>query len=239
MRVLQVPRTLTPATVARMQAELRALGPQAPAEALVLRGSGDCFCLGMDLSALSASSGLSEVAAAMEAFAQVLLTLCRMPRPVIAVVQGRAAGGGVGLAAAADYVAASRAADFTLPEVLLGIVPGMVYPVIRRRVGVAPLNIMAIDGDARSADEALKSGLVDEVVDGDRLESRVRRLCKIMSRGHPRSIGGIKSLERLGQAEELEGAVRRGMAATLEMLAQPDTLARMKAMQEGGAPWLD
>ena len=236
--IIDVPCTLTPASVAAMLEDLRAADEPGSAQALLLMGGVDVFCRGMDLSILSNGAGQGKLEATLEAFVHVLMTLCRMSRPTIAVVEGSATGGGVGLAAACDYVIASPMAGFALPEVVLGLVPGMIYPVVRGRVSAARLKMMAIDGNVRSADEALEMGLVDEVVEKHRLESRVKRQSRVMSRGFPPAIVAIKALGDGDEANGLETAIRHGMGKTMEMLRQPGTQARIKAWQDGDAPWL-
>ncbi len=236
--LLDVPPTLTPASVATLLGQLRAAEAAAPGKALVLKGSEAVFCSGMDLMALLEAPSPGDLKSAMAPFAQVLVRLCRLSRPVIAVVEARAAGGGLGLVAACDYVIAARGADFVMPEVLLGLVPGMIYPVLRRRVAVGPLNIMAIDGNARTAVEALGLGLVDEVAEPGDLPQRVKRLCRIFSRGHGPAVGIVKGLELSDSKDGLEKAIGEGMARTMELLLQPQTRARIGAMLEGQAPWL-
>src|ERR1700753_4390301 len=95
--------------------------------AVVISGAGTDFCSGMDISEMAsgASAGVMEHRAAASELANLYRRIRRHPQPVIAAVQGRALGGGCGLATACDIVLASESAQFGYPEVKIGFVPAI------------------------------------------------------------------------------------------------------------------
>src|SRR4029077_6392545 len=124
-----------------MMDELGALRDRADLDAavrlVVIRGAGQDFCAGMDLKELLASADqtLEQNRAAALHFAEVFVRMRRLPKPVVAVVQGRALAGGCGLATACDLILAAESAQFGYPEVQRGFVPAIVMTMLRRAVG--------------------------------------------------------------------------------------------------------
>src|SRR5262252_5850916 len=108
------------------------------------------------------------------------------PKPVVAAVHGTALGGGLEVTLACHYRVAVRAARFGLPEVKLGILPGAGGTQrLPRVVGVEKGLSMMVSGDPIGADEALKAGLIDEVVDGDLAAAGVAFAEKVLNDKRP------------------------------------------------------
>lgn len=216
---------ITRSLVADWRARLASAGE---ARAVVLRSSAEPFCEGLDLRALDGDD------AGVAAFGHWLDELGRDRRPVIAVVTGAAKGGGVGIAAAADWVIADERASFALPEVLLGLIPAVVFPHIARRVGVARARALAIGGDAVDAARAAEIGLVDELTsDVERaLHKRLLRL----SRMDGRAIATIKRLvaAHFGAPDGWHDDAVFGFAS---LLGSDATRARVRRLRDGLAPW--
>ena len=99
-------------------------------------GAGKDFCSGMDLRTFAddASGDLAKFQAEARNMAGLLLDMRRHPRPIVAAVQGRALGGGCGIATAADIVLAADSAQFGYPEINIGFVPAIVMAILRRLV---------------------------------------------------------------------------------------------------------
>jgi len=150
---------------------------------VVLRGAGKDFCAGMDLEELLASAdrAVAENREAALEFAEVFLRMRRIPKPVVAVVQGRALAGGCGLATAADLVIAQRSAQFGYPEVQRGFVPALVLTLLRRAVGEKIAFDLAATGRVISASEAAAYGLVSRVFDDGVLDDQARALCTALT----------------------------------------------------------
>src|SRR3954469_243708 len=110
---------------------------------IVLRSEGDGpFCAGASFEELKAIEDESTGKQFFLGFAGVILAMTRAPKPVIARIQGKTVGGGVGVAAAADYAIATRGASIRLSELAVGIGPFVVGPVIEHKIGRGPFEAM-------------------------------------------------------------------------------------------------
>ena len=187
------------------------------ARVVVLAGEGRAFSAGGDL-----SGGMPDKP---EQAHQALLDLqgpirkiSELPMPVIAAVQGAVAGGGVGLALAADMVVATRSAYFMLAFVHVGLAPEMGSAwLVAKSVGRARALEMALLGDKISAEKALEWGLIARVVEDDALTAEIDALASRLAKGPPLALA----------------AIRREIAQALN-----GSLEDMFAMEEGVAPVL-
>jgi methylglutaconyl-CoA hydratase len=137
-----------------------------------LRGAGKDFCAGADLRELldSADHSLAENEADALKLGRLFLALRSLPKPVVAVVQGRALAGGAGLATACDLVVAAKSASIGYPEIRRGFVPAMVTTMLRRLVGERVAFDLIATGRVLSASEALELGLISRVVQDPALQ---------------------------------------------------------------------
>jgi polyketide biosynthesis enoyl-CoA hydratase PksH len=136
----------------------------------VVRGE-DVFCAGMDLAETVGANGANDGGAA---FFRLLKRLTLSSKITVAVVGGRASGGGVGLAAAMDVVIGTQQAAFTLSEALFGLVPANILPFLARRLGVHRTRYLALTTRVLNATEAHAYGLVDEISENP--SESIRRL---------------------------------------------------------------
>jgi methylglutaconyl-CoA hydratase len=164
--------------------ELAALLERAELEAavrvVVLRGAGKDFCAGMDLAELleSADRTVEQNRAAALRLGGLFLQMRALPKPVIAVVQGRALAGGCGLATACDVVVAAESAHFGYPEVQRGFVPALVMNMLRRAVGEKIAFDLAATGRLMTAREAERAGLVSRVLPDVELEAGAEQIVR-------------------------------------------------------------
>ena len=135
------------------------------ARAVVLAGEGTSFCAGADVDWMRASADLTqdENIADANALRRMLEAIDTCPAPVIALVQGHAFGGGVGLVAAADIAIAHDQAVFAFSEVKLGIIPAVISPFALRKIGDSAARRYFVTGERFDAATALRIGLVHEV----------------------------------------------------------------------------
>jgi methylglutaconyl-CoA hydratase len=126
--------------------------------------------------------------------AGMLRAIDRCPRPVVAVVQGAAIGGGVGLAAAADIAIAAGDAVFSLAEVKLGILPSVISPYVLRAIGARQARRYFLTGERFGAAEAHRIGLVHEVVPAADLGAARDRTVAALLSSAPEAVGVAKSL---------------------------------------------
>ena len=145
---------------------------------VALRGAGTDFCAGMDLRELLASAehGVEENREAAMRFGGLFSRMRALPKPVVAVVRGRALAGGCGLATACDLVLAAESAQFGYPEVQRGFVPALVMNMLRRAVGEKIAFDLTATGRLLSAREAERVGLVSRVVADGALETEAAAL---------------------------------------------------------------
>lgn len=162
---------------------------------VVLIGGPAGFCRGLDLRSVVDGHDTGHTA-----FLGLLDQLDRWPGTVVALVDGAALGGGLGLCAVADRIVATPDARFGLPEVLWGLLPAAVFPPVARRIGVGRARSLALTGTSIDAATALAWGLVDEVTD-DPWRS-VRTALRRGGRAERGAVGATKRLvaDTYGQA---------------------------------------
>lgn len=157
---------------------LYALLEQADLDAAVrvvaLRGAGDDFCAGMDLAELLASADqtVEQNRQAALHFGGLFVRMRQLPKPVVALVRGRALAGGCGLATACDLVLAAESAHFGYPEVQRGFVPALVMNMLKRAVGEKIAFDLAATGRVLTATEAAAVGLVSRTYEDSDFEEQ-------------------------------------------------------------------
>lgn len=164
--------------------------------ALVLTGAGRAFCAGADLSENSMpGQGLDLGKSLIDDYHPVLLELAALDIPVLAAVNGVAAGAGMSIAISADIVIASHAAYFLQAFVNIGLTPdaGSTY-MLPRLIGASRARSMMMLGEKVSAETALDWGLIYEIVDDDMIEIRAQSLGKKLATGPTKALGGIRKL---------------------------------------------
>jgi methylglutaconyl-CoA hydratase len=139
---------------------------------VLLRGAGKDFCAGADLEELLASAdrSLAENEAAALRLGTLFGRIRELPKPVIAMVHGRALAGGAGLASACDFVIAASGAQFGYPEIQRGFTPAMVMALLRPLTGEKLALDLVLTGRLLSAEEARSAGLVSRVIPDAELE---------------------------------------------------------------------
>lgn len=223
------------ALIAELTAALDGLGQDPRVRVVVLAAQGRSFSAGADLNWMKAMSGYSRAENVEDArrLARLMLTLDTLPKPTVALVQGPAFGGGVGLVACCDIVIAVEEAKFCLSEVKLGLVPAVISPYVVATIGQSAARRYFLTAEAFSAWEAQRLGLVHEVVDHGALESRGRQIVDALLDGGPVAQRAAKDLvfavgnrsvddglmeETAGRIAELRASEegREGIAAFLE-----------------------
>jgi methylglutaconyl-CoA hydratase len=164
------------------------------ARAVVLAGDGQSFCAGADVEWMRSSVDLDRDANVADANAlrQMLESIDACPAPVVAVVQGHALGGGVGLVACADIALAEPSAVFAFSEVKLGIIPAVISPFALRKIGESAARRYFVTGERFDAKTALRIGLVHEVTDD--LEAVLTKLLTELRSAGPRAARHAKRL---------------------------------------------
>ncbi len=202
---------LSAALVAELTGALDALAGDAAVRAVVLTGAGAVFCAGADIGEMRAAGVASEEQNEADArrFAKMLETLERQPQPTLALVNGAAFGGAVGLIAACDIAVASTGARFSLSEVRLGLVPAMISPFVLRALGPRQARRWCLTGEVMDAATARRIGLVHEVADEPALEGAAEAVLGALLAGAPGAQGEIKRLLRhvSGRSDAVDAAL--------------------------------
>ncbi len=163
---------------------------------LLLTAEGKSFSAGADLNWMRGMARASEAENREDAraLARLMATLDGLSRPTLALVQGPAIGGGVGLVACCDVAVAAHEAFFALTEVRLGLVPAVVAPHLAAAMGERALRRYALTGERFSAEEARRLGLVHEVVPGKKLEDCGRGVVEALLACGPAAQAACKDL---------------------------------------------
>ena len=175
---------------------LRDLEQKPQVRAVLLTAAGPSFCAGADLQWMKrmAAASQDENLRDAEQLAGMLRRLNIFPRPTVALVQGSAFGGGVGLLAACDVAIASEGATFSMSEVKLGLIPAVISPYVIAAMGARAARRYFLTGERFSAEEALRLGLVHETVPGDHLLRAGDRVIVALLEGGPRAHVEVKRL---------------------------------------------
>lgn len=175
---------------------------EAGVRVVAVRGAGKDFCAGADLAELLASVDHAPEANARSAarLGEVFVRMRRLPKPVVAIVHGRALAGGCGLATACDLVLAHEAAVFGYPEVRRGFVPAMVMAMLRRAVGERVAFDLVATGRLLSAAEAQAVGLIARVLPASQFDPEVQTVLQQLAGASASALSLIKR-----QLYELEG----------------------------------
>ena len=204
--------------------EIHASGSDAETRVIVLRSAGEkAFCAGASFDELVAIGNAQKGFDFFSGFANVINAMRNVPKLIIARVQGRCVGGGVGLAAAADYAIAAEGADVRLSELAIGIGPFVIGPAVERKIGVSSFSQLAIDATMwRNSDWAKKKGLFAEVhptVEG--MDESISRLANQLAHSSPEAMAEMKKMfwkgtdnwdELLMQRAEISGRLVLGEA---------------------------
>ncbi len=166
---------------------LEQCGADPAVRVVVLRGAGRSFSAGADLDWMRrmASYGFDENLRDAAGLARLMQVLDRLPKPTIAVVQGAAYGGGVGLVACCDIAIAADSACFCLSEVKLGLIPAVISPYVVAAIGLRQARRYALTAEVMTAAKAEAIGLVHERCAADHLEAAVSAMIDALLLGGP------------------------------------------------------
>jgi methylglutaconyl-CoA hydratase len=186
---------LDPELAGALASAIEAASADPEVRVVVLTGAGSAFCAGAKLDALLAASERGDaegVGASFRVVEQVYRALLAARPPVIAAVNGPALAGGAGIVGACDFAIGSAAASLGYPEILLGLTPGMVMTLLVRQAGLRVALDLALTGRRVAADEALRLGLLTEVVAVEELDGRVDALARRLAGLSPGAVAATK-----------------------------------------------
>jgi len=189
--------SLPGALLTRLAATIREAGKNPDCTVIVLKSGGHkAFCAGASFDELIQIKTEAEGLVFFSGFAHVINAIRTIPQLVIARIQGKCVGGGVGLAAAVDYAIAVAQADIKLSELAVGIGPFVVGPAVERKMGTAAFTALAIDASSwRTASWAQAHGLFSELYETiEQTDAAVDRLAKTLAQSSPDAMSALKTV---------------------------------------------
>jgi enoyl-CoA hydratase/carnithine racemase len=208
--------------------------------AVILTGAGSAFCAGMDL------GEMHDTAAGEDAqqqwhndavqYQELLETMLRFPKPIIAAVNGPAIAGGAGLVLAADLVVAANSSLVGLPEPRRGIVAGVVSPLLVFRIGAGHAARLLLTAENIAAAEAYRIGLFHELVDHDAVWARAHALAGEITRSSPQSLQLTKRMLNETIGEHLFMQLAAGAAASATARTTDAAVEGLAAFREKREP---
>jgi enoyl-CoA hydratase/carnithine racemase len=185
---------LSSALIGDLQTALDRVAVDPAARVVVLAAHGRGFCAGHDLKELRALPGVEEVEALFARCSQMMTTITRLPKPVIAKVHGLATAAGCQLVASCDLAVASTAASFATPGVNIGAFCSTPGVALGRAVGRKPAMEMLLTGDPIGAERAREIGLINRVVAPEALDAEVEALARRLATKSPAAIATGKAV---------------------------------------------
>ena len=179
---------------------------------ILLKSAGDrAFCAGASFDELVAIKDLEEGRIFFSGFAKVINACRTSQKIIIARIQGKAVGGGVGIAASADYAFATKHAAVKLSELAIGIGPFVVGPAVQRKIGLSAMSELAIDATQwRSADWAQNKGLYSSVSESSEImDEKINELIQKLANSNPDAMRELKEVFWAGTEDWDELLARR------------------------------
>ena len=201
---------------------------------VILKSGGDkTFCAGASFQELCAINDEETGALFFSGFANVINAIRKCSKIVIGSVQGKAVGGGVGIAAATDYCLASQFASIKLSELTIGIGPFVVAPAIERKIGLAAFSQLTLDATTfYSAEWAQNKGLYSSVHENnDELDKAVFTLAQNLATYNPEALTALKQI-LWKDTENWDELLRERAAVSGKLVLSPFTKEALKRFQK-------
>jgi len=164
---------------------------------IILKSEGErAFCAGASFDELVAIDNPENGKKFFSGFANVINAARKCPKFIIGRVQGKAVGGGVGMASATDYCFATKFSSAKLSELAIGIGPFVVGPAVERKIGISAFSAMTINADKWfEASWAREKGLYTEIFDSaEEMDTEIEKLASTLSKSNPEAMEGLKKI---------------------------------------------
>ena len=206
--------------------------------AVIITGSGSAFCSGMDLDALKnlAQQSPTQNLEDSRRMATMFRRLWAYPKPLIAAVNGAAIAGGCGIATLCDFTIAVPEAKFGYTEVRIGFIPAIVSVFLIRQIGDKRARDLLLTGRILTAEEAKQIGLVNHIVEPDKLMDAARIYAASLVESSPSSIERTKRLLTESAAAEVDAALADAIAENASIRATADFREGLSSFLEKRRP---
>ena len=187
-----------PGSLLRLLAKtIKSTSDDANVKVIILQSSGEkTFCAGASFDELVAIEDLETGLQFFSGFAMVINACRTSTKLIIGRIQGKAVGGGVGIASAVDYCFATKYAEVKLSELAVGIGPFVVGPAVQRKIGLSAMSELAINASSwRSAEWAMQKGLYNEIFDNhEKMDEAIQTLAAKLSKSNPAAMLALKKI---------------------------------------------
>lgn len=210
------------------------MGKQDAVKVIVLKSAGErAFCAGASFDELISIKDLETGKRFFSGFANVINACRTCPKFIIGRVQGRAVGGGVGVASAVDYCFATRYAEVKLSELAVGIGPFVVGPAVERKIGLSAMSQLAMNAtEWRPAEWAKANGLYAEIFDNaDEMDARIEELATTLSKSNPEAMRMLKDVFWQG-TEHWDTLLKERAAMSGELVLSDFTVNAINAFKK-------
>jgi enoyl-CoA hydratase/carnithine racemase len=219
----------------RIAEELEAAAERDEVRVVLLAGAGDAFSSGADLSGVDAHEGFE--VSTLDRANRIIRAIVGLDKPVVAAVNGIAAGVGCSAALACDLVVAKQSAAFLLAFARIGLMPdGGASATVAASIGRAKAMRMALLGEVLSAQEAYDAGLVSHLVADDEFDATVARLVRRLATGPPHAYAATKRAVNAATLGHLDDALERERTGQTALLRTADVAEGMRAFGEKRRP---
>jgi methylglutaconyl-CoA hydratase len=209
---------------------------------VIITGAGSAFCAGMDLEMLASIARQSpqENQDDSKRMAKFFRRVWSFPRPMIAAVNGHALAGGCGIATLCDFTISVPEAKFGYTEVKIGFLPAIVSVFLTRQIGDKRARDLLLTGRLIEAKEAQQLGLVNELVEADKLLSRAAELADQLVAVSPGSVTRAKRLLVCAEAAGIDDDLERAVLENARIRCTPDFKEGIASFLEKRKPiWKD
>ena len=224
-KTIQIPNVLNPESINELNNQLSILENE-ETRFIVLQGDETIFCNGLDLRWV-ANNTTGNYSEGMQAYADFLKKLQTINAVTIAVVKGKASGGGMGIVCACDVVLATNTSAFSLPEGMFGLIPGMIMPALLNRMLPQQVKKMVLLPKSYSVEVAEKWGIVDEIISAENCNTKLNELLQNLKPCKQNSVGDIKTM-LYNVAYSKDELAQTGMNILSERLNQEDIKERLQ-----------
>jgi len=179
----------------KLASTITELGEKEEVRVIILKSAGErAFCAGASFDELMSINDLETGTVFFSGFAGVINAARKCPKFIIGRVQGKAVGGGVGMASAVDYCFATKYAAVKLSELAIGIGPFVVGPAVERKMGTSAMSQLAINAtEWQTADWARENGLYTQIFDDvEQMDQEVMALAQRLSSSNPEAMALLK-----------------------------------------------
>lgn len=208
--------------------------------AVILTGTGTTFCAGMDLAEMQATAREPDAQSQWYndsvLYSELIETMLRFPKPIIAALNGSAVAGGLGLALACDTVLAAKDIKLGLPEPKRGLVAGIVSPLLAFRVGGGQASHLLMTGRMIDGIEGHRIGIIHELVAGDMTWVRANEIANECAESAPEALQLTKRMLYETIGEHLMVQLSAGAAASATARTTEAAVEGLAAFLEKRAP---